>query len=280
MKNLKLNSCISFGAAALFAVACSTTGSDSSFSPTGPAFDVTVAPQTLEVCKTGPAGTYSFTAVAGGNANTNDVLDDAFDLVVAADGGTACTTVFTRTVSDDGGTDAPASIVVTEAAHTGTALSDITITGPGAQAAEKDVAGSKVTTYVNAFHSEKVTFVNVSTDEGCTLTQGYWKNHSEEWAGLADDPFFNSGKTWLQILQTPPKKGDAYIQLAHQYIAAYLNIQGGASTTAAVDAAMATALTYFTNGTGNITGLATTLDDYNNGLIGPGHCEDGEVIIE
>src|SRR5215207_7224759 len=117
MKNLKLNSCIALGAAVLFAAACSTAG-DSTFSPSGPSFERTVSAKTATVCKTGPAGTYSFTAAASGNANTNDVLDASFDITLDNDGDTECWTAFTRTVSDDtpcqaGTCDDPAAILIT-----------------------------------------------------------------------------------------------------------------------------------------------------------------------
>ncbi len=138
------------------------------------------------------------------------------------------------------------------------------------------------------------------TTEGCTLTPGYWKTHSiygpaahpdATWdllpGGLGPNKqFFISGKTWYQALWTAPQ-GNPYYILAHAYIAAKLNILAGASTTAGVDAAITYAETYFptknpnTNTTGPtktaVLNAAKTLDDYNNGLIGPGHC-DGDVI--
>jgi hypothetical protein len=87
------------------------------------------------------------------------------------------------------------------------------------------------------------------------------------------------------VLQTNPSGGNAYFILAHQYIAARLNQANGASNTPAVDAAMAGALAFFSNSanTGNpapaksvrgpLLDFAGTLDHYNNGLIGPGHCD-------
>jgi len=133
---------------------------------------------------------------------------------------------------------------------------------------------------------------------GCTLTQGYWKTHSiygpaakpdPAWNLLPngpDTPFFKSGQTWLQVFNTPPAGGNVYYSLAHQYEAAVLNKLNGASSTAAVDAAIADAVTFFTTYTpaqaGALAGNnaarkaanadATTLDNYNSGLIGPGHC--------
>ena len=71
---------------------------------------------------------------------------------------------------------------------------------------------------------------------GCTLTQGYWKTHSKygpapydaTWALIGEDTtFFSSGKTWHQAIDTSSAGGNAYYILAHQYIAAKLNLAGG-----------------------------------------------------
>jgi hypothetical protein len=131
---------------------------------------------------------------------------------------------------------------------------------------------------------------------GCTLTQGYWKTHSvygpaahpdDTWYLLdalgPDTPFFLSGKTWYQVFWTPPA-GNAYYNLAHQYMAAKLNILNGAASTSAVDSALASATTFFNTYTPSSTlsktvrqnalAWASTLDKYNNGIIGPGHCDE------
>jgi hypothetical protein len=138
--------------------------------------------------------------------------------------------------------------------------------------------------------------ITVDCAGGCTLTQGYWKTHSRygpakkrdaTWdkAGPQgeDTIFFLSGKTWYGVLWTPPA-GNAYYNLAHQYIAAKLNILAGASSTPAVDAAIAGAEGWFSTKTPGATltkaqrqqllAWAATLDQYNNGLIGPGHCSE------
>ncbi len=145
-----------------------------------------------------------------------------------------------------------------------------------------------------------VEFTNTRIPPGCTLTQGYWKTHSEfgpapydnTWAllsGGASTSFFSSGQTWYQVFWTAPS-GNAYYILAHQYMAAKLNVLAGADPTAAT-AALNSATTLFNtytpaqiaalSGSSSLRkqfiGLATTLDNYNKGLIGPGHCED-EVI--
>ncbi len=140
--------------------------------------------------------------------------------------------------------------------------------------------------------------VNIPCGGGCTLTQGYWKTHSEfgpapydaTWALLpsgASTVFFLSGKTYYQVLWTPPA-GNAYYVLAHQYIAAQLNQLNEASIPAAVLAAYNSATALFNTYTpaqvatfkgpakNNVTSLASILDNYNNGITGPGHCsEDG-----
>jgi hypothetical protein len=137
--------------------------------------------------------------------------------------------------------------------------------------------------------------VSVPCVGGCTLTQGYWKTHSEfgpapyddTWAQLADGAsttFFLSGQTYYQVLRTPPA-GNVYYNLAHQYIAAKLNGLNGADLSAA-KAAFDEATTLFNTYTPaqaatlkgkaktGWTNLATVLDNYNNGLIGPGHCSE------
>jgi hypothetical protein len=148
--------------------------------------------------------------------------------------------------------------------------------------------------------------VSISVDvpchgTGCTLTQGYWKTHSKygpaskpdaTWnllpGGLGPDTtFFLSGTTWINVFNTAPA-GNVYYQLAHQYMAARLNILNGASSTAAVDSAIAGATTFFNTYTPaqagalaksstarqNALGWAGTLGSYNEGAIGPGHCDE------
>jgi hypothetical protein len=124
-------------------------------------------------------------------------------------------------------------------------------------------------------------------DEGCTLTQGYWKTHHAG-AGVEalDIPWPVSedtqlcGSTWLDILWTAPA-GNGWFILAHQAIATQLNVASGASTTPEVDQALADAWSLLENNCqtlppAQVSELTTVLDDYNNGLIGPGHCDGGD----
>jgi hypothetical protein len=146
--------------------------------------------------------------------------------------------------------------------------------------------------------------VTVPCPTGCTLTQGYWKTHNDSFHGGAptdetweligplaeNEIFFLSGQTYYQVMWTAPK-GNAYYNLAHQYIAAELNLLDGADGSA-IATAFASATTLFETYTpaqiaalkgptgkelrSQFIGLAGTLGSYNEGLIGPGHCdEDG-----
>lgn len=158
--------------------------------------------------------------------------------------------------------------------------------------------------------------VRVPCATGCTLTQGYWKTHSEQgpaskpddaWnlvplvypgvpSGLAEDtPFYYSGQTWLEVFRTPPSGGNVYYQLAHQYMAAVLNRLNGASSTTAVNSALTNATTYFNNAANTpasalslsksqrstLQGYASTLGAYNEGTIrgGPPHCDEDHTHV-
>ena len=81
-----------------------------------------------------------------------------------------------------------------------------------------------------------------------------------------------------------PVVGNGLVSLAHQLIAAKLNIAQGASS-AAVAATIAAAdaqigsLVVPPGGAGFLSTASTSsktqiLDNYNNGIIGPGHCGD------
>jgi hypothetical protein len=132
-------------------------------------------------------------------------------------------------------------------------------------------------------HGAVVVFHNtpVPPGDGCTYTQGWYKNQGS--GTLPPGNFTLSGQSWLEVLNTAPK-GDPYYILAHQFIPAWLNAQS-ASTPPAVSAALAAAGAYFAAATPanwavgglytktQLTGWAGTLGAYNEGSIGPGHCD-------
>jgi hypothetical protein len=137
--------------------------------------------------------------------------------------------------------------------------------------------------------------------EGCTLTQGYWKTHSDYGPAKKSDPtwdllpgglgpdtvFYLSEQTWYEVFWTAPK-GNAYYILAHQYEAAVLNILSGAGSTAQVDATIALAEDFFETYTptdwpksmrGDLIQWAGILGSYNEGLTGPGPCDADQSAI-
>jgi hypothetical protein len=133
-------------------------------------------------------------------------------------------------------------------------------------------------------------------DISCTLTQGYWKTHGyiptgnnvNEWAQDVNDNGMLLGNVLysaaqLQAIFDTPAAGNGLIVLAHQLIAAKLNILNGADPSA-ISASIALADILIANnvippvGANSLPNSATSslsgsLASYNEGLIGPGHCE-------
>jgi hypothetical protein len=146
---------------------------------------------------------------------------------------------------------------------------------------EQTITGQSSVSFEGA-HGGVVNFYNVLA--GCTFTQGYYQNKGASL--LPTGNFYASGQTYLQVLETSPKGGNPYYILAHQHIAASLNAKS-ASVPGNVTTAMTQAGTYFaTSGITpdtptsstytkeKLTGWADVLGQYNEGLIGPGHCTD------
>lgn len=119
--------------------------------------------------------------------------------------------------------------------------------------------------------------VTVGTNNpGCTLTQGYWKNHS--WpGGIVGMPIWFT----VEALKTPVK-GNAWYQLAHQYIAAYLNSLSSAFVPPEVQNALDDAKSLLGDEIIEVTeenkapfiDAAEILVNYNEGLSGVPHCPD------
>jgi hypothetical protein len=73
----------------------------------------------------------------------------------------------------------------------------------------------------------------------CPLSQGYWKNHLESWpdptGGLTMGGIHYTSWEVLMMFYTPPKQGNSYLILGHQYAAALLNVQNGADQSVIAD---------------------------------------------
>lgn len=239
--------------------------------------------QTLEaeawVCKdgSGPATNFTFEVSVDGGAATNHSV-------------ALGTCVLVHSVPTTGQTIARVS--VTENVPAGWTLDGITGESNNPTLSSQVINSTNASATINNDVGVVITFTNTAA-LGCTRTQGYWKNHGEDWDQISDGKpflttttFYNSGTSYLTILNTsPPKNGNAYLQLAHQFIAASLNLNGALSGIASVDAALAGAAAYFAGAPAGIPNpanpprtqlqaWATTLDDFNNGVTGPGHCPD------
>ncbi|WP_423802225.1 hypothetical protein [Neobacillus sp. SAB-20_R2A] len=151
-------------------------------------------------------------------------------------------------------------------------------------------------------------YVNVPC-QGCTLTIGYWKTHAG-FTGNNPDKVTQYLPIWLgdptvtnskAIKITSAQQAVYYLnfsgdasnginKLYAQLLAAKLNIANGAdpsAVTAIISQADAYLATHSSadwsslkaNQKSFVNQLQTILDNYNNGLIGPGHCsESGETV--
>ena len=124
---------------------------------------------------------------------------------------------------------------------------------------------------------------NPISEDDCTLTQGYWKNHPNEWpvSSLTLGTVTYTKAEALSVL-AQPVNGNGLVSLAHQLIATKLNVAAGATNAVASDIADADdligGLVVPPVGTGYLAtsttaDLAQALDDYNVGETGPGHCD-------
>jgi hypothetical protein len=291
MKYLKLGAVVAAGASFALVLACAGGSSDTS-SPlrapgaashvytsatsVGQAGDGVANEGEVEVCKYGTDAT--FNVAVGAGAPTQFSIAKGTCKVVALDNSTdnTATSVTVTEVSNAAYTLLSVQKTVIQF-QTGT-TTDI-VTGP------IDNVPDGQTIAVNAYHGGLLVYHNqpvVVPSGHCSYTQGWYKNHTSSWPSgtLTPTSVWDGGKTIIDLFNTPPK-GSQYIILAHQYITALLNIQGGSNVPPAVQAALDTAAAYFAGGGAgagdpsvNIAGVSDILDAYNNGLAlnGPAHC--------
>jgi hypothetical protein len=284
----------SFGAAALVA-ACSDTSSP--VGPGGPLFAVNAPATTarnVNLCKDFDPDDAVIEATFTVSVNkANGVADPAPFDVSLNDG--ECVLIWNNPDQRNGlPTDPLDTVTVTEHTLTGYDTPTWTKTQSGTQLGALSGTGSVVESLAGESTGSVIIFTNKKTVvvTGCTLTQGYWKTHSSygpassdpNWltgGNSPDNAFFNSGKTWIEIWGIAPGQGpkqsppiaSSYLQLAHQYMAAVLNIANGATAPQSVLDAIDGAETFFSTGTGFNSSWAGILAAYNEGTTGPGHCE-------
>ncbi|MBS2212852.1 hypothetical protein KEM09_15650 [Carboxylicivirga mesophila] len=153
---------------------------------------------------------------------------------------------------------------------------------------------------IGSCFSEPFIIIIPPDNDGCTLTQGYWKNHTGDgpgnqtnaWQGATQpDTPFNATQTYLEVLETSAAGGNPYYILAHQYIAALLNVENGPvdlNNWPDVKEAFDNAAELFDNDgvddvvpeqtfteqqKSDMVNWSTVLDLFNNGILGSGHCD-------
>ncbi len=145
---------------------------------------------------------------------------------------------------------------------------------------------------VSEFSANQVCSTQPCVEGGCTYTQGYWKTHGPTPKGNNKNEWpvnsltigtVNYTALQLQSIFDKAPAGNGLISLAHQLIAAKLNVAKGAAPTyvaakiVAADALIG-ALVIPPAGGGYLapattSALVTSLTNYNEGIIGPGHCK-------
>lgn len=154
-------------------------------------------------------------------------------------------------------------------------------------------------TYLRSAFTEPLTCSTLACEvpDACTYTIGYWKTHNDSVCDVApESPLcvkwpvasltlgtvsYDRDDLVAILNQTP--SGNGLIALAHQLIAAKLNNANGADATAIADVlksadAMVGGLVVPPIGDGVLkssvtSALTKSLDAYNTGVIGPGHCD-------
>jgi hypothetical protein len=169
--------------------------------------------------------------------------------------------------------------------------------------------GATTTTDFNFFHGAVVEYTNTAVSQGCTFTQGFFKNRGQRTGEVTRRLALTSAFTTTvdgqrvlivadangaaagfdraltaaqidEILETPTR-GSAELILLHQLITAELNVVGGAMAPMQIQTDIARAQVLLVGGISageraEAIAIAERLDQFNNGDFpgGPGHCDD------
>lgn len=237
----------------------------------------------VEVCidASSPAGTYTITAAGTPPELGSSTFNSPATVTLPASN---CAVVYARTSPENEFFDAQIPVLVSVTGFPASALVTSVVcavdvgTGSPDECTEPDGGAVDATVRASAFHGTAVTF---SFANYCTRSIGWYKNQG---AALASSFDFDGGTdNGLTSLNTQPR-GNPYLILAHQYIAASITSAGGALPTGSVLTAFNNATAYFAVASeGNsvpapykkrdITDMASTLENYNLGNLGAPHCK-------
>jgi len=155
-------------------------------------------------------------------------------------------------------------------------------------------ANASPTVYQSGF-TDNFEAQTVTGGQNCTFTQGYWKNHPEAWpASCLPMTLGSNSYTQAQLLQIlgQPTQGNGAVSMAHQLIAAKLNLCQGANPSA-VSSCVTTGDTKLSTcgankipsigscnlSTGNTSSTTQCMDNFNQGITGPGHCAETRARV-
>ena len=153
-------------------------------------------------------------------------------------------------------------------------------------------ANASATTYQSGFTDNFEAATKLTQD--CTFTIGYWKNHTDVWPPACLPMTLGSNAyTQAELLQilNQPVAGNGAISMAHQLIGAKLNLCMGANPSAvsscitSADAMLAGCgankippLGSCNLAPGSTSTLTQCMDNFNQGITGPGHCQETPTI--
>jgi hypothetical protein len=246
---------------------------------------------TVKVCvaSSSPTGTtYNFVNSGwlsgfenGGTGTTVENVSDGVSYLVpvSASGGplTNCVTVLERTVPDNSFpqfADTWSSITVAPFSSLGAVYDSTTcIEDVGVKQTDPTPCGptgASTRSFANIQHGTVLEYFFSPGTAHCAGTIGWFKNQGADlvasW-GL----FYSSGQTATFVLNDPPK-GNAYVLLAEQYIAAFLAV--GNAPPVSIASTMASSNTFFTGrayrntdgyAKSTLTTWSTTLENFNAG---------------
>jgi len=262
-----------------------------------------------------PPGTYKFVNsgfLAGfENGGTGTTVENASDgtpyTVPVGPGG--CVNVETRTVPDNTYpqfADTWSAVTVQPSSIPAGAVYDSTncIEDLGVKHATPYPCGTgnfATTAFMNFDHGVQLVYFFHGAPpppQGCTFTQGYYKNHDSYTASVLAN---NKNTTYVDgagkliigtyhltaaqiddILSTPVGKGynsggvvftSDQLAMIHQLITAELNVTQGSDPTVIASTIAAANAGYTTASKSQLSAWTTTLDNYNQGITGPGHCD-------
>ena len=237
----------------------------------------------VEVCisSSSPAGNYTVTATGTPPATGSSTFNSPVTLTLP---GSNCAVVYTRNTPEFWyfDTQIPVTVTVT-GAPTGAGVTgvdcdlDAGVLSP-VECIEPDGGAVEAVVNVSAFHGTVATF---SFGAYCTRSIGWYKNQGSTAASTFD--FDGGTDNGLTTLNANPK-GNPYIILGQQYIAASLTSGNGAMLSGSVLTAFNNATTYLAAASeGNptpapytkkaVTDMAGILENYNTGLLGTPHCK-------